>query len=679
MEITIQKESRIVINALCVVTLHLFLAANANAQQLPGTINYQGRLTELDGTPVDTGLGLPLVMDFGLYDVDVGGVPLWEEQQDVEVDDGVFSVVLGSVIPIDLDFDLPYWLEIVVDGDLILDRVELVPVPYSHHAISAVYASDAGTLDGYTVADLDQSGDLADHAADPDAHVGQVPLNGDVISSLENEYLAGPNPGSTPDIGDYTDSITISTSGSVREVRLALDLSHPELTDISIYLQSPDGTQVTLHDQQPGANIAGVYGEDLAPADGSMNDFAGGVATGSWTLTVRDYEADGQSGAVNSWHLDLDVLSDETVTLDGTLAVDGDVQIGGVSVALADDSRFLTESELQELTEGDVTLLHEHPNDALWDAIDGVDDSNVANRAAANSIAALIRAHKGTEEISRSMGLYGFESIIDAFNHDDAVNLTSLSYSSTQRIYHADEGPSGEYESAKRPYLSLGGEMNQAIPAIVYSAWHLEDNCGDQAVHGDWVTSGTVTEDTEKMTIGSNSAYAYWTGTNYYQTDRTVIFRAYASSGDHDNDGCIDITDGTTQINMVVHHSFDSIWSVQFDGSNDSCRLYQDGEFYGEYDLSSLNSAWYVQFRAHKPDPANQNYYVYFLADDDIATPSSTLSIEVSADGGASYESPNNGEPFTFGSPGRSIVFRFEYTRSSDELLLIDGWGLMGL
>jgi hypothetical protein len=61
------------------------------------TINYQGRLADAAGNPIDNaspGLG----MTFSLYDVDTGGSPLWSETHaNVPVSAGLFNVRLGSL------------------------------------------------------------------------------------------------------------------------------------------------------------------------------------------------------------------------------------------------------------------------------------------------------------------------------------------------------------------------------------------------------------------------------------------------------------------------------------------------------------------------------------------------------------------------------------------------------
>lgn len=109
------------------------------------TINYQGRLAGADGTPIDNtnpGLGIT----FALYDTDTGGTPLWTETHaNVPVSDGLFSVRLGSVTPLDTGYLTgDRWLGIQVGSDPeMTPREKLAAVPYAMRASVADQLADA--------------------------------------------------------------------------------------------------------------------------------------------------------------------------------------------------------------------------------------------------------------------------------------------------------------------------------------------------------------------------------------------------------------------------------------------------------------------------------------------------------------------------------------------------------
>ena len=119
--------------------------------QVPRTISYQGVLKDNNDAIVTDG---QYDLTFRLFDVVEFGTPLWSEDHTadnstaVTVTDGVFSVILGSTMPLSLNFDSQYWLEIVVGTTPLLPRTRLTASPYSFYALradTAQYALSAPT------------------------------------------------------------------------------------------------------------------------------------------------------------------------------------------------------------------------------------------------------------------------------------------------------------------------------------------------------------------------------------------------------------------------------------------------------------------------------------------------------------------------------------------------------
>lgn len=117
----------------------------------PRQINYQGMLTDNTGTPLN---GTYLV-SFYLYQVETEGTSLWEEEsQTIEVNNGIFSVQIGSANPLSInafDYEALY-LEVAIannDGssyEILSPRQRLTTV---------AYAFNSEQLNGNTLADLD--------------------------------------------------------------------------------------------------------------------------------------------------------------------------------------------------------------------------------------------------------------------------------------------------------------------------------------------------------------------------------------------------------------------------------------------------------------------------------------------------------------------------------------------
>lgn len=103
--------------------------------QIPEQIGYQAVLSNADGTPITDG---SYSLTFRIYADSINGSILWEEDHtNVEVENGVVNIQLGSQNPIDLPFDKPYYLSIQIGSDNpLLPRVPLLASPYSLKAKS---------------------------------------------------------------------------------------------------------------------------------------------------------------------------------------------------------------------------------------------------------------------------------------------------------------------------------------------------------------------------------------------------------------------------------------------------------------------------------------------------------------------------------------------------------------
>jgi hypothetical protein len=120
----------------------LLLMASAAFAAIPQTISYQGYLTEVGGIPVNSS-GVSIV--FKLYNASSGGTALWTETQSVPVGNGIYQVILGSVTPISLPFDVPYYLGVKVGDNLeMTPRQPLTSVPYALN--SAALAAGTQTI-----------------------------------------------------------------------------------------------------------------------------------------------------------------------------------------------------------------------------------------------------------------------------------------------------------------------------------------------------------------------------------------------------------------------------------------------------------------------------------------------------------------------------------------------------
>lgn len=126
-------------SSLLALTLGLLAAPSfAATDGAPTNLHYQTRLTTSGGTPVHQN---GLAATFRLYDSEQGGAPLWEEVRNVDVQNGLVSVELGTTSPLTAGLfttSASLWLGITFGGDAeMVPRLAMSSVPYALRAESA--------------------------------------------------------------------------------------------------------------------------------------------------------------------------------------------------------------------------------------------------------------------------------------------------------------------------------------------------------------------------------------------------------------------------------------------------------------------------------------------------------------------------------------------------------------
>jgi len=142
-----------------IITVLFILLGGAYGSALAGSslINYQGRLTNADGSPVSNPT---MYMEFVLFADSVDGEKLWSEETYVSVADGLFSHMLGSITV------MPQSL--FLDNDNLFLEIRLASgfgSPARMRLASAVSARVAGSLSGV------DDNDILSIIADPGSHV----------------------------------------------------------------------------------------------------------------------------------------------------------------------------------------------------------------------------------------------------------------------------------------------------------------------------------------------------------------------------------------------------------------------------------------------------------------------------------------------------------------------------
>lgn len=101
------------------------------------------------------------------------------------------------------------------------------------------------------------------------------------------------------DLAGITSELDVTDSGLIGEVTVVVDVSHSYRGDLIVRLVHPDGSEVTLREQDNdnGADLNETF---------TVSDFNGKDAKGIWTLEVVD-AARGDEGTLNGWDLTIKV------------------------------------------------------------------------------------------------------------------------------------------------------------------------------------------------------------------------------------------------------------------------------------------------------------------------------------------------------------------------------------
>lgn len=113
-----------------IVLAALFAVIVPAAAQVPTTINFQGKLTNLAGVPSSGSFSVV----FSVWDAASGGSQLWTETQNVSVSNGIYNVTLGTgtALTTDVFTSSSTWLQIKVGSDQpMTPRIKFNAVPYA--------------------------------------------------------------------------------------------------------------------------------------------------------------------------------------------------------------------------------------------------------------------------------------------------------------------------------------------------------------------------------------------------------------------------------------------------------------------------------------------------------------------------------------------------------------------
>ncbi|MGH8014590.1 MAG: tail fiber domain-containing protein [Candidatus Zixiibacteriota bacterium] len=304
--------------------LLVFVAAGIVASSafaaVPILISHQGRLLDSSSDPVD----VPVDITFQIYDAPTGGNLLWTElHEDVPVNDGLFSVTLGSLEPLTSSIltitsvsglDVERFLQFTIGNDPpVVTRVRLVSSPYS--VASSRMSGDVETLPG----ELSLSGMSGSTTAtirsssnpgDPGSEVELVDGNGSTTATIRAASttggqvhlggMSGSTTGTirmqaTPDSADHEITIVDVLTGTTSNVNLFLSKTKSISKDEFLTSSGSSENEVTCDATGARSILSGMSGSttgtirmaaspDSSKIEGGSDADGDGLTQGSYKL-----------------------------------------------------------------------------------------------------------------------------------------------------------------------------------------------------------------------------------------------------------------------------------------------------------------------------------------------------------------------------------------------------------
>jgi len=296
------------------VLLILSLLVVLSFAQIPLKISFQGRLLDSLGNPIADGTYL---ITFRLYDVATGGTALWTEQHTVTTHNGLFNVMLGSIISLSgIDFGRPLWLGVQIGTEPELSpRYELGASPY------ALVAIKAGTAN---VANVANSVDWSDITGMPAGFADGVDDVGPGVTLIAGEGITiSGDTISVADGGITEDKIANSAVTRLKIAPNAVD--YDRIASGAVFTRHIHDTAVTGDKIAPmGASVGQVLkwnGTTWAPANDSVG--GGGIGGGG----TRNYIAKFTNAAGNEIG-NSHIFENGYICAETTLVINSPTQVG---------------------------------------------------------------------------------------------------------------------------------------------------------------------------------------------------------------------------------------------------------------------------------------------------------------------------------------------------------------
>ncbi len=131
-----------------------------------------------------------------------------------------------------------------------------------------------------------------------------------------------------PGVGD---ELVFPDIGIAQKLSVSVDISNSDISALTVTLYDPNNGKYVLYDKGgKGNSLKAVFPVDAKPVSGDLGAWVGKNPKGKWRLTVSDtkFLNNGKDGAIKSWSVGIQTLSNKKIQVKGNLLVDGSVKVG---------------------------------------------------------------------------------------------------------------------------------------------------------------------------------------------------------------------------------------------------------------------------------------------------------------------------------------------------------------
>jgi len=306
-----------------IILIFLTLLGGISAWAVAPYVNYQGKLTDSHGNPINNpAMDMTFSIWFDPVSEDIAD-NIFQETQTVEVVNGIYNVQLGINSgglgdPINFSNNYELWLEVTVNGETLSPRTPITSVPA---ALWADKAGDAYTLAGMEATEFVATSNYILHTAEPSAHHAKY-TDSEAVSSMGIKANTNPlNHDKTTSFAELTDQaadaqipLTIIRESDLISHSLSPSVHHARYSDNDAVaaIKAADGAGSTLDadllDGQHASEIIDAATDETRTAISALPFTI--TSLGSYYLTgnlsVSDTGANGIT--VNSDNVTIDLM-----------------------------------------------------------------------------------------------------------------------------------------------------------------------------------------------------------------------------------------------------------------------------------------------------------------------------------------------------------------------------------